>query len=779
MFDVLPINFRKASVRDAKKIFSLVFLFLFPVLTYGQSPTQDAIQINSGWKFLPKDDLAFARPDYDDSNWKNIRVDKSWDKQGYQTKAGFGWYRIKVIIPSSLKENAFLKDSLIFNLGKIDDFDQVFLNGALIGENGKNVGPNVKAQDSFKDLENSFWNVERHYSLAVDDARIQWDRENVLAIRVYNWGGPGGIYSGNLSISMPYIGQYLRVELNKGLFTVQNQKMNKKIALHNTAGKYPIKGTLQITATDNIASKELFSKSYSLDLKPKGRMEITFDFPEIKRSTTIHYVVRFENSDRPLVFKEGAPYILTPPEKPQPQINYPRVYGQRTGKPFLFRIPVSGQRPIRITARGLPSGLTLDVQSGIISGKVDQQGVYHVKITARNALGEDRATLKIVIGNQIALTPPMGWNSWNVWGLSVTQERVYAAARAFVEKGLVNHGWQFVNIDDGWEIIGSSDEAKRHPNGEIRTNKKFPDIKRLADDIHALGLKLGIYSSPGPLTCGGYTASYGYEELDAQTFARWGVDFLKYDLCSYRKMMKDLHSAEELIPPYKKMNQALQKVDRDIVYSICEYGLGKVWEWGARVGGNLWRTTGDIWDDWERMASIGFNQEQAAPYAGPGHWNDPDMLVVGWVGWGDQLHYTKLTPDEQYTHISLWALLSAPLLLGCDLQRLDDFTLNLLTNDEVLAVNQDPLGKQAVPIIKAGDIHVYKKELADGNVAIGIFNLGKETKTYSLNLRTAGVEPPCKIRDLWRQKDLGSFKSTFDTIIPEHGVTLVKIFKEE
>ena len=758
-------------------IFAFIITLSIIFLCLGQTGGKSLVELKSGWKFINKDDLEFARPDYNDANWKSIRVDKTWDKQGYSRNEGFGWYRIKVVIPSSLKENAFLKDSLIFHLGKIDDFDQVFLNGFLIGENCKNVHSGSKPSNAFKNLENSYWNEERNYSLSVNDPRIKWDQENVLAIRVYNWGGPGGVYSGDLYISMPDISKYLELEIKPGIFTTHKQMINKKILLKNKASKYTIDGTLEVTVKNNITGNKLFTKNYSLHIKPKKQMEIAFDFPETKQSTTIKYEVNFDKGIRSIKYKEGVPYILTPPKKPQPQINYPRVYGERVGKPFLFRIPASGKRPMKFSAQGLPTGLTLDTETGIISGKVMQKGTYDVKITAQNELGKDQKTLRIVIGDQIALTPPMGWNSWNVWGLSVTQDRVYAAAKAFVDKGLADHGWSYVNIDDGWEIYGESKEPKRKPNGEIRTNKKFPDMKKLGYDIHALGLKFGIYSSPGPLTCGGYTASYGHEFQDAQTFAKWGVDFLKYDLCSYRKMMKDMHSVDELIPPYQKMNKALQKVNRDIVYSLCEYGLGKVWEWGAKVGGNLWRTTGDIWDSWDRMASIGFNQEQAAPYAGPGHWNDPDMLVVGWVGWGENLHYTKLTPDEQYTHISLWALLSAPLLIGCDLQRLDDFTLNLLTNDEVLAIDQDPLGKQAIPVIKDGDIQVYKKELADGCIAMGIFNLGKSTTKYTLNLRKIGIEQKCKIRDLWRQQDLGIFGATFTTIIPEHGVTLVKIFK--
>ena len=369
----------------------------------------------------------------------------------------------------------------------------------------------------------------------------------------------------------------------------------------------------------------------------------------------------------------------------------------------------------------------------------------------------------------------MGWNSWNCWGLSVTQNKVLSSAREFVNKKLSQHGWTYINIDDGWEIVGNSTFPKRDADGNILVNDKFQSMKALGDSIHALGLKFGIYSSPGPLTCGGYTASYQHELQDAKSYASWGIDYLKYDWCSYDKIAKN-HSIPELKKPYLVMRDALNKVDRDIVYSLCQYGMGDVWEWGAEVGGNLWRTTGDITDNWQSLNEIGFNQVEDAKYAGPGHWNDPDMLIVGWVGWGPSLHPTGLTPDEQYTHISLWSLLSAPMLLGCDLEKLDDFTLNLLTNDEVIALDQDPLGKQAVPVIKKDSIQVWEKHLSDGNIALGIFNLDSKSKKFDLNLNELGIKNGVLIRDLWKQKDIGKYRSNFSTNVASHGVVLLKAF---
>jgi hypothetical protein len=312
-------------------------------------------------------------------------------------------------------------------------------------------------------------------------------------------------------------------------------------------------------------------------------------------------------------------------------------------------------------------------------------------------------------------------------------------------------------------------------------------MKVLADDVHRLGLKLGIYSSPGPRTCGGYLGSWEHEMQDAQTWAGWGIDYLKYDWCSYGEIAAD-NSLAEYQKPYLKMRKCLDAVDRDIIYSLCQYGMGGVWEWGGEVGGNLWRTTGDINDTWASMAGIGFGQEQSSPFAKPGNWNDPDMLVVGKVGWGPDLRETKLSPDEQYTHISLWSLLSAPLLIGCDLTQLDDFTLNLLTNDEVIAVNQDPLGKQAVKIIDEANKHVWMKKFSDGTVALGLFFTGSnipeeafswdgkpQSAKVGISWNELGLKGNQTVRDLWRQKDLGVFDMGFETEVPYHGVLLVKV----
>ncbi|HKW30865.1 MAG TPA: NPCBM/NEW2 domain-containing protein [Verrucomicrobiae bacterium] len=460
--------------------------------------------------------------------------------------------------------------------------------------------------------------------------------------------------------------------------------------------------------------------------------------------------------------------ILTPPAPRKSRINGASVFGARPGHPFIFQIPATGDRPMEFSADNLPDGLRLDSQTGLITGTSPvKSGDYEVTLHAKNARGAAEKDFKIVIGDQIALTPPMGWNSWNCFAGAVDDAKVRSAADAMVASGLINHGWTYINIDDTWE-------GKRDAHGNILSNEKFPDMQALVDYVHAKGLKIGIYSSPGPKTCAGYEGSWQHELQDAQQYAAWGFDYLKYDWCSYNDLAKD-HSLPELQKPYYVMHAALDKVSRDIVFSLCQYGMGDVWKWGAQVGGNCWRTTGDIRDIWSSMTSNGFGSAGKEKFAGPGHWNDPDMLVVGRLGWG-KLRPTRLTPNEQYTHISLWCLLCSPLLIGCDMSQLDTFTLSLLSNDEVLAVDQDALGRQASRIWQHGDLEIWAKDMEDGSKAVGLFNRGEFPTNLELKFYDLGLSGKHRVRDLWRQKNLGQFSNTFNASVPRHGVVLVRIW---
>lgn len=369
---------------------------------------------------------------------------------------------------------------------------------------------------------------------------------------------------------------------------------------------------------------------------------------------------------------------------------------------------------------------------------------------------------------RLAATPPMGWNSWNWFAGKVTDKDIRQAADLMVSSGMRDAGYNYVNIDDTWE-------GQRDANGVLHTNDKFPDMKALADYVHSKGLKLGIYSSPGVKTCAGYEGSFGHEQQDADLYASWGIDYVKYDLCSYRDYMRAqapdnmLKQYQIMQAAYEKMHLAMLKTGRPMVYSLCQYGWDAVWQWAPNVGGNLWRTTGDINPSFSRISTIGREQAGLAKYAGPGHWNDPDMLEVG---------NGKLTADENRTHMGMWAMLAAPLLAGNNLGELTPEVTEILTNREVIAIDQDPLGKQANRIFAEGPVEIWSRQLSNGDVALAIFNFG-EMETFmrgiNLHLNQAGAGAGWKARDVWGAKNLGSIQDDYKFTLQKHASLLLRL----
>ncbi|NQV33501.1 MAG: glycoside hydrolase family 27 protein [Phycisphaeraceae bacterium] len=372
--------------------------------------------------------------------------------------------------------------------------------------------------------------------------------------------------------------------------------------------------------------------------------------------------------------------------------------------------------------------------------------------------------------DDLAQTPPMGWNSWNTFRLDINEEVVRGIADIFVDKGFKDAGYEYIVIDDGWQV-------DRNDQGNIMVNKaKFPSgIKALADYIHSKGLKFGIYSDAGYATCGGFPGSLGYEYQDARQYAAWGVDYLKYDWCN---------TGNQSAPDsYRLMRNALEKAGRPIVFSMCEWGTSKPWQWGRGVG-HLWRTTFDIrpcWDCGQKTHSkgvqienfIGFTkildlQVGLESFAGPGHWNDPDMLEVG---------NGELTVDENRAHFSLWCMLAAPLMMGNDIRKATPETLEILINREAIAVNQDPLGKQGVKVRDDGDAEVWSRQLQDGSRAVVLFNRSKRPQNIGV-IWTEIAYPlslTAKVRDLWEKKDMGTFTGGYAADIPPHGVAFLKV----
>lgn len=362
--------------------------------------------------------------------------------------------------------------------------------------------------------------------------------------------------------------------------------------------------------------------------------------------------------------------------------------------------------------------------------------------------------------NSLVRTPPMGWNSWNKFAGRITDADIRSMADAMVASGMNKLGYVYINIDDTWEL-------GRDASGNITTNKKFPDMKGLADYVHSKGLKVGIYSSPGPKTCANYEGSFGHEEQDAKTYAAWGIDYLKYDLCGARAVYPLTEDTERGL--YQKMGEALERTSRPIVYSLCQYGEFDPWKWGAKVSGNLWRTTGDIEDNWKSMEKIGFSQLAIASYTRPGHWNDPDMLEIGNGG---------MKADEYRTHMSLWSLLSAPLIAGNDLRTMSDETKSILMNQDVIAIDQDPAAKPTETLAKSGSVETLWRPMQDGSIIVGIFNRGEQPVEAGFQWATlpGGLSgKKLQARDLWKHQAVSVDGERFASTIPAHGVTLLRV----
>ncbi len=476
-------------------------------------------------------------------------------------------------------------------------------------------------------------------------------------------------------------------------------------------------------------------------------------------------------------------HILTPAPSITPRLTGPRIFGVRPGHPILHRLSATGEKPMRFTATGLPSGVFLHEDTGSLTGRLGSPGEHRINVSATNRHGAATREFRLVVGEAISLTPPLGWNSWNCFYDKPDQTGILATAHSMVSTGLADHGWSYINIDDGWQGQRSG------PLNALQPSERFHDMKKLADGVHALGLKLGIYSSPWVTSYAGYAGgssdtpdgawqfpakgqrsdrrfgAHVFDASDAAQWAAWGIDYVKYDWNPLE------------IPETKRMHEALRASGRDMIFSISNGANIYHRESFPKVC-HVWRTSNDLDDKWSSIERIWSIHAPWAPYSGPGRWADPDMLIVGIVGWKEGPHPTHLTPDEQFTHISLWSLWAAPLLISCPLDKLDPFTLSLLTNAEVLDINQDTLGRQAVLVAKDGALEAWAKPLADGGHAIGLFNRGETTGSVSIAWRQLGETKPQHVRDAWRQKNLGVFTEKFSAEVRPHGVVLITVRSE-
>lgn len=487
--------------------------------------------------------------------------------------------------------------------------------------------------------------------------------------------------------------------------------------------------------------------------------------------------------------REEDAVILTPKPAPAPRINAPKVYGCRPGNPFLFKIPAQGERPMSFKADDLPQGLTLDENSGFISGTAPARGEYKVTLRAKNSKGDASRPFKIVSGDTLSLTPYMGWNHWYAHYHRITDPMMREAADIMTTSGMADVGYSYVSIDDCWMNAPEGSKNKdpkrvgpvRDENGNIKPNSFFPDMKGLTEYIHAKGLKAGIYTSPGCTTCGGYGAAYEHEAQDAKQFADWGFDLLKYDWCSYGKIAPN-PNLEQMQKPYKLMGKLLKEQKRDVIYNLCQYGMGNVWEWGKDVDAQSWRTAGDLGVELNRLFTVARNNAVHRAFNGPGTWNDPDYVQIGWIGnahGGGMPGPCPYTPTEQYAFMSLWCLSAAPLMYSGDMTKLDEFTLNVLCNPEVIEINQDVLGQCGAVLPLADDAFIMVKDLEDGSKAVGLCNGGEMKAELSATWAALGLSGKQRVRDPWRQKDLGTLDGELKSTVGRHGVALFRLSKAD
>jgi len=484
------------------------------------------------------------------------------------------------------------------------------------------------------------------------------------------------------------------------------------------------------------------------------------------------------------------------------RVNGAKIFGARPGAPFLFKVPVSGARSgVSFGAEGLPEGLSLDAKTGIIEGSASKPGSYDVKLRAKSGDAKASSVLRIVIGDSICLTPPMGWNSWYCHSESVSDDAVRKAARDIVAKGLDKHGWTYVNIDDCWQGLRGG------PLNAIQPNERFPDMKGMCDYVHSLGLKAGIYSTPWQGSYAGFLGGSmpegGYKEgdflpegkrlqvhqvfgrhpssrergmhrvgeqwlcdADAKQWAAWGFDYVKYDWFPNDP------------PTTKRLLKGLSECGRDIALSLSNAApiadAAKLLKMA-----NCIRSTGDIYDTWESISKIALAQAEWSSLSSQGHWIDPDMLQLGNIGTpnakNESFRPTRLSKDEQIFQMSFWCLLSAPLLLTCDIESLDEFTLSLLTNDEVIAIDQDALGANAKLVANVGDCQVWTKPLFGGATALGFFNFGDKPDKPEVKFEALGIEGKRNVRDLWKGAGLGRVDGRLKAEVPAHGAAMFKI----
>lgn len=611
---------------------------------------------------------------------------------------------------------------------------------------------------------------------------------------------------GRPRINQSVVGNPLRIAgkvFERGLGTHAGSKFTlalegKAIRIEGLAGIdegiFPERGSAEfliiadgdILWRSGIMDRTMQAKAFSIDLTEKKTCELLVVdgddniFSDHANWVETRFIVEEGFIPKPFIRPIEQEFILTPPESPLPRIHGKNIYGARPSSEILHHIPITGIEPISINFSQLPTGLRFDSINRVIRGSISESGVYPITMYAENPLGKTEQAFTFRIGDTISYSPPIGWSSWYAHWEYVTEQDMYRAANALRSSGLQQYGFEYLLIDDGWQ-----DTSHMSSINGLKPASKFPDLPGLIDSLHTLGFKVGIYSSPGSNTCVKLPGSLGHEAQDAEYFCSLKADLVKHDWCGYQTVYDSLLKTNQFSPeelakdPYDQFGKLLSACKRDIFYMLCQYGNNDVWKWGRSVGGHAWRTTTDIQDNWWSMSNIvGFRQAGLEKYSGLNGWNDMDHLRLGYSQPGQYKKKTELTPHEQYTQVSLWALLNSPLILSMHMDSLDAFTLSLLNNHEVLDMHQDPLGIQGSRIFKNIWQEIWTKPLSHGGIAIGFFNrddVGEQTMSITREALGLSDGINYEIKDLWTHQELGMLGAQLQYTIPSHGVKLLEI----
>ena len=732
------------------------FLFIVAVLIFQSCLTsyQPEIIILDDWHYRTADRGDFAKKQIDLQGWNSVKAGAYLSQFDEPAVDGYVWFRTKVRITDDLKLYSYLNDSLLFDFKQINGPDEFYLNGRLVGRNGRMIKNDRGMNDlsAFKDISG-----KRQYTLSAEDSLIHWNETNTLALRIYADDQARLLAAPNPSVSMKDFKDYVSIDQHFTDFHfITRDSLQKDIRIRNHSNHYTFSGSLELSVMPASGDESVYQESREMTLKPGEKTKLTSHFPLTEPSGyVLNYRFIEQNSKFYFTQEEKIPELLTPPTGIAPSINYPRIAGFTPSSAVLFRIPVSGRKPMTISSGDLPAGLTIDQDKPVIRGRLPAAGTYNFTVVANNNHGSDSAAFTFRVGNQISLTPPMTWNNKDYLNCRLEAGDVVDVSSSLVQSGLTDMGWHYVNIYDCWQR-----NARNQNNRILYGNNRFPDIQDLASQLHDSGLKLGLYSAPASTTCQGYPGSAGNEYTDAWTWNAWDVDYLTYEYCPGPDSVNPVQNSL-LRRSVFNMGNALQSISRDIIYHVV------LNDRQIRINDNYHVNALAHQSDSIDIREMMYGKYDSIPFQEAGYWHDFGNLSIG-----SQFERRFDNADQLYSYVSFMALLPSPWMISIHPDSLSVFTRNLLTNKEVIGIHQTSV-KRFPKIIKINHHYiVWQKVMSDSSIVYGVFNKKNESRYVDMREITGMKEHSG--RDVWRQKTLESLGETDSIKLDAWGVRLIK-----